>query len=90
MSLAEAIEDPIRPSEKPVMPIERKEDVAKLLHARWGTRLALISDPGEPTFIYLKNNYDPDLVIYNFKHNVNVEVGIGFSLGMIRWFVDRP
>ena len=90
VSLAEALEDPIRPSEKPVMPIERKEDVAKLVHARWGTRLALISDPGEPTFIYLKNNYDPDLVIYDFMHNVSVEVGIGFSLGMIRWFVDRP
>ena len=90
VSLAEAIEDPIRPSEKPVTPIERKEDVAKLLRARWGTRLALISDPGEPTFIYLKNNYDPDLVIYDFRHNVSVEVGIGFSLGMIRWFVALP
>ena len=33
VSLAEAIEDPIRPSEKPVTPIERKEDVAKLLRA---------------------------------------------------------
>ena len=50
----------------------------------------MISDPGEPTFIYLKNNYDPDLVIYDFRHNVSVEVGIGFSLGMIRWFVALP
>ena len=92
VGLAEALADPIKPSDEPVMPFERKEDVAKLLCARSGTRFALISDPGEPTFIYLKNNLDnyKDLVIYNCKHTVNVDVGIGFSLGMIRWFVAIP
>jgi len=90
VGLADALEDPIKPSNNPVVPNERKEDVAKLLDARWGTRLALISDPGEPTFIYLENHYKPELVIYKFNHYINVEVGIGFSLGMIRWFVKDP
>ena len=90
VDLTEALNEPTTDNKERAVPTKREEDILGFLRQRRGTRLALITDPGESIYDSLVHNHSKDLVIYQINHDIMFEVGLGFSLGMVPLFLKHP
>ena len=82
-----AVEEP-RPRKRLV---EEVDKLLELLDRKRGTRLALVSDPGEDVIHNFISNKDylEKYCIFTIRHDIPVQVGVGFSLGMLRFFIEH-
>ena len=84
--MVDLMEDIFESQEKTDEEIEEK--IIGLLREPIGTRLALLSDPGEDIISRFKLN--EEFCTLTFKHHSTVRVGVGFSLGMFWRFAHKP